>query len=102
MYQLREKPLLYTLAFIQFTHVMDFMIMMPLSPQFTEQFHISSSTFGMLVASYNICAGIFAFAGAFFIDRFDRRKVMLVCYTAFILGTLACGIAPTFGFLLAL
>lgn len=101
MYQVREKPLLYTLAFIQFTHVMDFMIMMPLSTQFTEQFHISNSTFGLLVASYNISAGIFALAGAFFIDRFDRRKVMLVCYLSFIIGTLACGLAPTFGFLLA-
>lgn len=101
MYQIREKPLLYTLAFIQFTHVMDFMIMMPLSTLFTKEFAISNSMFGLLVASYNVSAGIFAFLGAFFIDRFDRRKVMLVCYTAFILGTLACGLAPTFGLLLA-
>jgi predicted MFS family arabinose efflux permease len=101
MYQIREKALLYTLAFIQFTHVMDFMIMMPLSTLFTKEFDISSSTFGLLVASYNISAGVFAFAGAFFIDRFDRRKVMIVCYTAFILGTLACGLAPNFALLLS-
>lgn len=101
MYQIREKALLYTLAFIQFTHVMDFMIMMPLSTLFTQEFAISNSMFGLLVASYNVSAGIFAFAGAFFIDRFDRRKVMLVCYSAFIAGTLACGLAPTFGLLLS-
>ncbi|HTF05039.1 MAG TPA: MFS transporter [Bacteroidia bacterium] len=101
MYKIREKPLLYTLAFIQFTHVMDFMIMMPLSTHFTDEFGITNAAFGLLVASYNISAGIFAAAGAFFIDRFDRRKVMLLCYTAFIIGTLACGFAPTFGFLLA-
>jgi DHA1 family inner membrane transport protein len=101
MYQIREKALLYTLAFIQFTHVMDFMIMMPLSTLFTKEFAISNSMFGLLVASYNISAGVFAFAGAFFIDRFDRRKVILVCYSAFIVGTLACGFAPTFALLLS-
>lgn len=101
MYQFKEKPLLYTLAFIQFTHVMDFMIMMPLSTLFTEEFAITNAMFGLLVASYNISAGIFAVAGAFFIDRFDRRKVILVCYTSFIAGTLICGLAPTFGLLLA-
>lgn len=101
MYQIRENALLYTLAFIQFTHVMDFMIMMPLSTLFCNEFGISNSMFGLLVASYNVSAGVFAFAGSFFIDRFDRRKVMLVCYSAFILGTLACGLAPTFPLLLA-
>lgn len=101
MYQIREKALLYTLAFIQFTHVMDFMIMMPLSTQFCNEFGISNSMFGLLVASYNISAGIFAFAGTFFIDRYDRRKVILLCYAGFIVGTLACGLAPTFPLLLA-
>jgi MFS transporter, DHA1 family, inner membrane transport protein len=100
MYQVREKALLYTLAFIQFTHVMDFMIMMPLSTLFTKEFNISSSTFGLLVASYNVSAGVFAAAGAFFIDRYDRRKVMLVCYAAFILGTAACALSPTYELLL--
>lgn len=101
MYQIREKALLYTLAFIQFTHVMDFMIMMPLSTQFTKEFSITNSEFGLLVASYNISAGIFAAAGAFFIDRFDRRKVMLLCYAAFIVGTAACAMAPNYELLLS-
>lgn len=101
MYQIREKALLYTLAFVQLTHVMDFMIMMPLSTLFCKEFAITNATFGLLVASYNISAGVFAFIGSFFIDRFDRRKVMLVSYASFILGTLACGLAPSFGLLLA-
>jgi MFS transporter, DHA1 family, inner membrane transport protein len=101
MYQVREKALLYTLAFVQLTHVMDFMIMMPLSTLLCKEFALSNATFGLLVASYNVSAFVFAFIGSFFIDRFDRRKVMLVCYTSFILGTLACGLAPNFGLLLA-
>lgn len=101
MYQVREKALLYTLAFIQFTHVMDFMIMMPLSTLFCKEFAISNATFGLLVASYNISAGVCAFIASFFIDKFDRRKIMITCYTAFILGTIACGLAPNIELLFA-
>lgn len=101
MHQFKEKPLLYILAFIQFTHVMDFMIMMPLSTLFTKEFAITNAMFGLLVASYNISAGVFALAGAFFIDRFDRRKIILVCYSAFVVGTFICGLAPTFWMLFA-
>lgn len=95
-----ERLLLITLAFVQFTHIMDFMIMMPLSTQFQEAFKISPAQFGLLVASYNISAGLISLASAFFIDRFDRRKVMLFAYACLIIGTLGCGLAPTFGVLL--
>ncbi len=98
---IRERPLLYCLAFVQFTHVMDFMIMMPLSPLFTDEFGITPTQFGFLVASYNISAGVVSFLSAFFVDRFDRRKVMLFSYAFFVIGTFACGFSPTYGTLLA-
>ncbi|MDQ3110899.1 MAG: MFS transporter, partial [Bacteroidota bacterium] len=98
---IRERPLLICLAFVQFTNVMDFMIMMPLSPLFTEEFGITPKQFSFLVASYNISAGVVSLASAFFIDRFDRRKVMLFSYAFFVLGTFACGLSPTYGILLA-
>jgi multidrug resistance protein len=97
---IRERPLLICLAFVQFTNVMDFMIMMPLSPLFTAEFGISPKQFGFLVASYSISAGIISFASAFFVDRFDRRKVMLFSYAFFVLGTFACGLSPTYEMLL--
>jgi DHA1 family inner membrane transport protein len=97
---IRERPLLICLAFVQFTNVLDFMIMMPLSPIFVKEFGISHTQFGFLVASYNISAGIVSLLSSFFIDRFDRRKVMLFAYFFFILGTFACGLSPTFGLLL--
>lgn len=97
---IRERPLLIALAFVQFTNVMDFMIMMPLSPIFLKEFGITPTEFGLLVASYSISAGIVSFLCAFFIDRFDRRKVMLFAYAFFIVGTLACGFSSTYGMLL--
>lgn len=96
----RERALLIVLALIQFTHIMDFMIMMPLSKLFKDAFLISSAQFGLLVASYNVSAGIVSFLSAFFIDRFDRKKVIVFSYIFFTLGTLACGFAPGYEFLL--
>ena len=96
-----EKLLLYILAAIQFTHIMDFMIVMPLGSRLTESFGISTAEFGMIVSAYTISAGIFGFAGAFFIDRFDRRTALLFMYVGFVAGTLACAFAPDYYTLLA-
>lgn len=98
---IREKPLLYTLAFVQFTNIMDFMIMMPLSKLFMKEFHIGEQQFSWLVSSYTITAGIVCLLGSFFLDRFDRRRALLVAYAGFVVGTFACGLAHTFGLLLA-
>jgi predicted MFS family arabinose efflux permease len=89
-----EKVLLFTLAAIQFTHIVDFMIMMPLGPQLMRIFTISPREFGLLVSSYTITAGIFGFMGAFFIDRFDRKTALFFLYTGFTVGTLMCALAP--------
>jgi predicted MFS family arabinose efflux permease len=96
----RELALLLTLAAIQFTHVVDFMIMMPLGPQLTELFTISDAQFGLLVSAYTFAAGISGLLAASFIDRFERKRLMLVLYFLFALTTLACALAPTYGMLM--
>lgn len=95
-----ERLLLLTLAAIQFTHILDFMIIMPLGPQLMRFFGIGSQQFSLLVSAYTIAAGILGFGAAFIVDRFDRKKVLTVAYTGFIAGTSACAIAPTYGLLL--
>jgi predicted MFS family arabinose efflux permease len=95
-----ERLLLYILAAAMFTHVMDFMIIMPLGPQLMRIFDISAREFSLLVASYTVTAGIAGFFAAFFVDRYDRKKSMLIMYTGFALGTLACAASPTFAILL--
>ena len=96
----RELALLLTLAGIQFTHVVDFMIMMPLGPQLTELFTISDAQFGLLVSAYTFAAGISGLLAASFVDRFERKRLMLVLYFLFALTTLACALAPTYGMLM--
>ena len=96
----RERLLLYTLAVVQFTHIMDFMIMMPLGPEFMRRFGISPTQFGFLVSAYSFSAGALGFAAGFFMDRFDRRRALLFFYSGFVLGTLCCALAPNYATLL--
>ena len=97
----QEKLILFVLAAVQFTHVLDFVIMMPLGPQLMRVFEITPQQFGLLVSAYTISAGISGFAGSFFIDRFDRRSALLITYVGFAVGTLACALSPDYYFFLA-
>jgi len=96
----RERWLLLTLAGIQFTHILDFMIMMPLGPQFTALFGISNAQFGLLVSAYTLSAGLSGLMAATYIDRFSRKQLLLNMYTLFGLATLACGLAPDYFWLM--
>ncbi len=93
MRQLSERTLLLLLAAVQFTHIMDFMIMMPLGPQLMRELGIGPGQFSALVAAYTLSSGIVSLLTAPFIDRFDRRKLLLVVYAGFTVGTLTCALS---------
>jgi predicted MFS family arabinose efflux permease len=97
----REKLLLLTLAAIQFTTTLDFIIILPLGPQYMEVLHINPRQFGLIVAAYGIAAGIAGLAAGFFLDWFDRKRALLFLYFGFALGTLFCAVAPTYHLLVA-
>lgn len=97
----RERLLLLTLAAIQFTTVLDFVIIMPLAPQYMKVFQISPKQFALIVGAYGISAGLMGLAAGFFLDRFDRKKALLWLYFGFALGTLFCAVAPTYQLLVA-
>lgn len=92
----KEKLLLFILACVNFTHIVDFMILMPLGPNLMKVFDISPAQFGYVVSSYGIAAGISGFTLAFFADRFDRKSVLLLAYIGFVIGTFACAMSPTY------
>jgi predicted MFS family arabinose efflux permease len=89
-----EWLLLAVLAALQFTHNLDYMIMMPLMPQFEREMGVSPQQFGFLVSAYAFSAGVSGLLAALFIDRFDRKRALLVLYAGFTLGTLLCALAP--------
>lgn len=84
------------LALTQFTVVLDFMVMSPLGDLLMKSMDISTSQFGVVVSSYAFSAGISGFLTASFADKFDRKKLLLVFYTGFIIGTFLCGIINSY------
>ena len=95
-----ERTVLFTLAAVQFTHIMDFMIMMPLGASLMRVFNITPAQFSHLVAAYGLAAAVTGFLGGFFIDRLDRKKALLLLYAGFGLATLGCAFAPNYHWLL--
>src|SRR5688500_11144197 len=94
----KEKILLFLLAAINFTHILDFMIIMPLGNYLMPDFHITTQQFSLIVSSYSYAAFASGILAAFVIDNFDRKKSLLFGYTGFIIGTLFCGLAPDYNF----
>ena len=95
-----ERILIVLLATLNFTHILDFMIMMPLGAHLISYFKIEGQFFSHILASYSISACVASITASFFVDRFDRKNVLLFGYGGFLIGTLLCGLAPTPWFLL--
>jgi predicted MFS family arabinose efflux permease len=93
--------LLLVLAAIQFTAIVDFLIILPLGPQYMRVLGITPGQFGLIVSAYAISAGISGVATGFVLDRFDRKRALLALYFGFSMGTLFCALAPTYPLLVA-
>lgn len=99
--QAQERRLLWLLMLTQFTLIMDFMVMMPLGPQIMHALRVSPAQFAGAVSAYSICAGLSGLLAAAYIDRFDRRKLLLAMYALFALSNVACALADSYALLLA-
>lgn len=88
--------ILYTLALVNFIHIIDSMLIMPLGDIFIEEFAISSSEYSLLVSAYALAAFCSSLVGVFYLDRFDRKKALLFIYFGFGVGTFACAFADTY------
>lgn len=88
------------LAFLQFTVVLDFMILSPLGVLVMQELQISTQQFGFVVSAYAFSAGVTGIFAAGFADRFDRKKMLLFFYIGFVFATFLCGIATNYIFLL--
>jgi len=97
----KEILLLVTLAAINFTNIMDFMIMMPLQEFLERSFDVSPKQFGMLVSAYAFSAFLASMTASFIVDRFDRKKVLALAFSGLIVGTIACGFAASYAMLMA-
>ncbi len=95
-----QKLVVAILAFMQFTIVLDFMILSPLGAVLMPALQITPKQFGLVVSVYAFSAGLSGILAAGFADRFDRKRMLMFFYAGFVLGTLLCGIAGSYEFLL--
>jgi predicted MFS family arabinose efflux permease len=95
-----QKFVVAILAFLQFTIILDFMILSPLGATLMPALRIDPSKFGFVVSAYAFSAGTSGLLAAGFADKFDRKTLLLFFYVGFIFGTFLCGLAPSYPFLL--
>lgn len=91
-----DKFVIFLLSITQFTVILDFMVMAPLGDLLLKNLSINTQDFGIVVSAYAFSAGISGFLTAGFADKFDRKKLLLVFYFGFIIGTLFCGLANSY------
>ncbi|WP_317896651.1 MFS transporter [Aurantibacillus circumpalustris] len=84
------------MALLQFTVVLDFMILAPLGDMLMKNLGMTTKQFGTVVSAYAISAGISGILAAGFADKFDRKKLLLFFYVGFTVGTLFCGLANSY------
>lgn len=91
--------LLLILAFVQFTGIVDFMVLMPLKPKLTQIWGINPKQFGIAVFAYGFGAFLSSLICVNKVDKFDRKKVLVFIYAGFTVGTFLCGFANSYIFL---
>jgi predicted MFS family arabinose efflux permease len=92
--------MLWLLAGIQFSHIVDFMIMMPLGPQIMREFSVGPTAFSTLVSAYSVSAAFSGLVAAGFVDRIEHKRLLLILFGLFALATLACALAPSYAMLI--
>ena len=73
---LNERRILFIIAAVQFVNILDFMMVMPLGPDFARALGIPLSQLGLVGGSYTAAAAVAGVLGALVLDRFDRRKAL--------------------------
>lgn len=93
----RERALVFVVAAVQFVNVLEFMIVMPLGPDFADALGFAVDKVGVLGAAYTGAGSVAGLLGALLLDRFDRRRALLLCMAGLVVTTLLAGMATGLG-----
>ena len=86
-----ERPPLWTANFRavtigNFLLFFSFYLLLPILPMYVaEAFDADKSVTGMVLASYTVMALLVRPASGFLVDTFPRKRMLLICYTIFML-----------------
>jgi predicted MFS family arabinose efflux permease len=96
-----ERKIIFLLAAVSFVNILDFMMVMPLGPDFARDLGIATSRLGLIAGSYTLAAAAAGAVGAMFLDRFDRRQALAVAMLGLVTATAMGALAQGFGSLIA-
>jgi predicted MFS family arabinose efflux permease len=99
--QSSERKVVFLVGAVQFVNILDFMMVMPLGPDFAPHLGIPLSQIGAVGGIYGAAAALSGVAGAFFLERFDRRSALSVAMLGLVVATVAGGFAQGLFSLLA-
>ncbi len=92
----KQLLLIYLLALVQFCIIADFMIIIPQAPSLKDMWQISSTDFSRVVSIFSVGAFVSAIGFMSFVDRYDRKKILLIILAGFTVGTFLCGLAQSY------
>jgi predicted MFS family arabinose efflux permease len=82
-----ERKILIILIAVQFINILDFMMVMPLGPDYALALGIAVSRLGIVGGAYTVSACVSGLACSLFLDRFDRRPALAVSMIGLAIGT---------------
>jgi predicted MFS family arabinose efflux permease len=82
-----ERAIIFLVGAVQFINIVDFMIVMPLGPDFSSALGIPVSELGTVGGSYTAAASIAGLLGSLFLDKFDRKRALVVAMLGLVVGT---------------
>jgi predicted MFS family arabinose efflux permease len=88
-----ERRIIFLVGAVQFVNILDFMMVMPLGPDFAAALGIPVSYLGLIGGSYTGAAAFSGMLGAIFLDRFDRRTALFVAMLGLVVGTASGALA---------
>ena len=88
-----ERTIVLLVAAVQFVNILDFVMVMPLGPDFAAALGIPAARLGFVAGSYTAAAAVAGLAGSFFLDRFDRRPALGIAMLGLVAGTAMGGLA---------
>src|SRR6266498_3695321 len=84
-----------------FLPIMDFFITNVALPSIDASLHASASALELVVAGYGVAYAALLVLGGRLGDRYGRHRIFLAALVGFVLASLACGLAPSVGLLIA-
>lgn len=88
-----QRWVVFLIAAIQFVNILDFVMVMPLGPDFSRALGIPESSLGLIGGGYTASAALAGLLASPFLDRFDRRLALGVAMLGLAVGTALGGVA---------